>query len=103
MRAYWPHSLRELFKPYLSLFIIIISLFSIVMIKMEVVRVGYVVLKESEQLKRLMDHKRMLALQWAEMTRPERVRQIAISRLTLSEARSGQFIQVADKEIAIRQ
>jgi len=90
-------------KPFFSLLIFILTLFSVVFLKMEAVRMGYIVLKQSRELKNTQDQKRQLDLQWAEATRPERVRHLAVTQLTLNEAKRGQIIQLTGSKIAIRQ
>ena len=90
-------------RPFLSVLVIISSLFSVVFIKMEVRRVGYSVLKESRSYKKLNDEKRKLVIQLARVTRPARLRKIAVSQLTLDDAKIGQVIQMAGTKIALRQ
>lgn len=90
-------------KPFLSVFIVICALFSLVFTKMEVRRVGYTVLKEGRQYKRLRDKKRKLVTRYAQMTRSSRVNNLAITKLTLAKARHGQVIQMYGSKIALRQ
>lgn len=90
-------------RPLFSIIIIIVSLFALVFLQMEVRRMGYVVLKQSRQYKTLVDYQRMQTMEYAKMTRPERVRDVALSRLTLNEAKQGQIIHMAGDNIALRQ
>jgi hypothetical protein len=91
------------FRPLMSVLIIIFSLFALVFLQMEVRRMGYVVLKQSREYKTLLDRTRAQTMDYAKMTRPERVRDMAVNRLTLNEAKSGQIIHMAGDNIALRQ
>lgn len=93
----------EEMKPFISISIIIVTLFALVFFKMEVRRVGYVVLKLSRQERRLRDQQREQVVQLAKILRPERVQSVAQSRLTLKKAESGQIIQMTDQGIALKQ
>lgn len=90
-------------RPLFSVIIIIVSLFLLVFLQMEVRRMGYVVLKQSREYKALLDRQRLQTMEYAKMTRPERVRDVAVSRLTLNEAKQGQIIHMAGENIALRQ
>jgi len=90
-------------KPYISVLIVIMTLFTVVFFKMEVRRLGYIALKESRSYKSIRDQKLLQEISYAQVIRPERVRQFAMSQLTLIDARSGQIIQMTGSNIAIRQ
>ena len=90
-------------KPFLSLIIIVSTLFVVAFMKMEVRRLGYVVLKSTKQYKTLKDQKLLKTMDLARVTRPDHVRHYAISRLTLNEAQSGQIIQLVGSRIAVPQ
>ncbi len=87
--------IKEL-KPYLSIFIIITFLFSVVFLKMEIRRIGYADLKLSRDEKRVRDQSRGHMIALAKVTRPGRLQKLAESRLTLRKAESGQIIQMSD-------
>lgn len=89
-------------KPYLSLLLVILTLFVIVFFKMEVRRKGYTLLKDTHQYKKLQDNKRLKVIEYAKITRPERVRQLALSKLTMNDASRGQIIQMSGKSVAVR-
>lgn len=95
-------SINEL-KPFLSLVILVFTLFVVAFLKMEVRRMGYVVLKENKQHKTLKDQQRLKAMELAKMTRSDHIRKYAMSRLTLGEARNGQIIQLVGQRIAVPQ
>lgn len=90
-------------KPFLSLVIIVTTLFTVAFMKMEVRRLGYMALKTSKQYKTLKDQRLVKTMELARITRPDHVRSYAMSRLTLSEARNGQIIQLSGSRIAVPQ
>lgn len=90
-------------KPFLSLVVIVMTLFTVAFLKMEVRRLGYTVLKESKQHKVLKDQQRLKSMDLARLTRPDHIRSYAMSRLTLMEARNGQIIQLVGQRIAVPQ
>ena len=89
--------------PLISIVIIIVALFSLVFLQMEVRRIGYVVLKQTREYKTLQDEQRIRVLRFAKVMRPQRVRDLAVTKLTLNEAKSGQIIHMAGAKIALRQ
>jgi hypothetical protein len=93
---------REL-APFASLLIVVFCLFSIVFCKMEVRRMGYSVLKLSREERQMKDLERQQMIQFAKMTRPERLQQVAQARLTLKRAEVGQIIQMTGRGIALKQ
>lgn len=90
-------------KPFLSVLLLIATLFSLVIFKMEARRLGYLVLKATKEAQQLKDQNRLLAMEFARMTRPEQIRHYALSRLTLNDARNGQIIQLTGQKIALPQ
>ena len=90
-------------KPYLSIFIIITFLFSIVFLKMEIRRVGYADLKLARDEKRTRDQQRAQMIALAKVTRPDRLQKVAESRLTLRKAEAGQIIQMTDSGRTLKQ
>ncbi|MCB9025034.1 MAG: hypothetical protein H6625_01845 [Bdellovibrionaceae bacterium] len=94
--------LNEL-KPIISVFFIICTLFFLVFSKMEARRMGYSVLKQSRELRRLQDNYRLKIIEYAKLTSPEHLRRIAVSKFTLSEAEVGQIIHMSGKQIAVKQ
>ena len=95
-------SMNEL-KPFLSLVFLVMTLFVVAFLKMEVRRLGYTVLKETKQHKILKDQHRLKTMELARLTRPDHIRNYAMSRLTLGEARNGQIIQLVGQRIAVPQ
>lgn len=89
--------------PFFSVLIFVSTLFALVLLKMEVRRMGYSVLKASQEVHRLKDRQRMLSMDYARLTRPEHVRKYAVSKLTLNDARNGQIIQLTGQKLALPQ
>lgn len=89
--------------PFISVLILVSTLFTLVFLKMEVRRMGYSTLKATQEYKKLRDHYRLMSMEYARLTRPELVRKYAVSRLTLNDAQHGQIIQLAGEELAMPQ
>lgn len=89
-------------KPFLSVLLVIFTLLSIVFTKMEVRRMGYVLLKDSRQLKTLTEQKRLKEMTYAQLTRPERIETFAERKLSLKKAQKGQIVQLAGERIALQ-
>lgn len=89
--------------PFFSVLLFVATLFTLVFLKMEVRRMGYSVLKATQEYKALRDHYRLMSMEYARLTRPELVRKYAVSKLTLNEANTGQIIQLAGDELAMPQ
>ena len=85
-------------KAFLSLFIIISSLFTIVFAKMEERRVGYQILKLSKDLKLLVEEKKLKELKFAKLTRPEHVERVAKDKFTLRKVENNQIIHMSGSQ-----
>lgn len=88
--------------PFISVAFFIVALFSVVLCKMELRRVGYSVLKLTREERSLRDEQREQMIQLARMTRPERLQAVAQSRLTLKKAEAGQIIQMTQQGVALK-
>lgn len=82
-------------KPYLSITIVLICLYSVVYIKMENRRMGYAIFELAKQEKFYRQEQRLATARLAKTTSAERVRNIAQKRLTFQSAKEGQVIRVA--------
>ncbi len=82
-------------KPFLSLMIVFVSLLVAVFLKMEVRRMGYQVLKLSNDVGEARDENRTKRMKLAKLIRPSRIQKIAEARLMLRRGDSSQFIHVA--------
>jgi hypothetical protein len=90
-------------KPVLSILIVIFSLFMMVFLQMEVRRLGYMVWKKGREYKVVLDDKRTLAAEYAKITRPARLQEVAVNSLTLSQAKAGQIIHMSGDRVALKQ
>jgi hypothetical protein len=82
-------------KPFLSMTFILMTLFTLVYVKMENRRMGYVLLDLAQKEKMLTEKQRLSVARLANMTTTKRVRDIATSRMTFQSAKDGQVIRVA--------
>lgn len=89
--------------PFISVLMLVGTLFALVFLKMEVRRMGYSVLKSTQEYKALRDQYRLMSMEYAKLTRPELVRRYAVGRLGFNDARNGQIIQLAGQELAMPQ
>lgn len=94
---------KEQIYPMISVVMIIVALFTLVFLQMEVRRMGYVVLKQTHAYKVQQDEHRLKVMRFAKVMRFDRLRDLAISRLTLNEVKSGQIIHMSGEKIALRQ
>lgn len=85
--------------PFLSLVIIIFSLFCVVFFKMEIRRMGYSVLRQTREERKLRDFERQQMVQLAKITRPGRLQSVAQNRLTLKRADAHQIVQMTDLQV----
>lgn len=96
MRTFLNHS-----KPFVSVFIILLTMFGVVFVKMENRRMGYVLLDLAEKEKQMNQKQRLALAHLAKLTSPERVRKIATTQLTFQNAKEGQVIRVAGSGNAV--
>ena len=89
-------------RPFISLIVIIISLLSMVFLKMETRMLSYSVLKQSQKLNQLQDRKRELAAELAQAMQPDRMRRLAVRKLSLQEAGPQQIIYMLGEQGAPR-
>jgi len=99
-------------KPFLSILVIIFTLFSIVFLQMEERRMGYVVLKLTREHKKVLEEKRTREISLAKITRPQLLDHVAQQKFTLKKVQANQIIHLtgdvaaapvvkgADKKIA---
>ncbi|MEQ1664492.1 MAG: histidine kinase [Bdellovibrionales bacterium] len=91
------------FYPFISVVIILVALFALVFLQMEVRRMGYVVLKQTRAYKNAQDEHRLKVMRFAKIMRADRLRDIAITQLTLNEAKSEQIVHMSGDKLAVRQ
>lgn len=88
-------------KPFISVCIILSTLFTVVFIRMENRRMGYALFDLAQKEKQETQKQRLAVLNLARMTSPERVRKIATSQLTFQMAKEGQVIRIAGHGSAV--
>ena len=81
-------------KPFLSIMIFIVSLLAIVFCKMEVRRVGYTFWKTTKVEKDIKDNLRLKSLEFAQLTRPDRVEKYARQFWALNKPENRQVVQL---------
>ncbi len=81
-------------RPFLSVFLIVISLFVVVFAKMEERRLGYAVLKLTREQRKAVADQRAKMVHLAKLTRPELVEKMAQNRLTLKKVQTDQIIHL---------
>ena len=82
-------------KPFLSIVIIISTLFLIVFMQMEERRIGYSVLKLSREYKKTLDEKRSREVTLAKVTRPQLLDSVAQTKFALKKAQASQIIHLS--------
>ena len=85
-------------RPFLSIVIIVLTLFAIVFMQMEERRIGYETLLLSREQKKILAEKRSREISLARVTRPQLLDQIAQSKFALKKAQSSQIIHMAQPQ-----
>jgi hypothetical protein len=81
-------------KPFLSVFFIIGTLFSLVFLKMEERRMSYVVLKQTREYKKATEIQKQREIQMAKLIRPQFIESLAKEKMTLKRATPAQIIHL---------
>lgn len=81
-------------RPFMSVLLIIVSLFGLVFLKMEERRMSYDILRLSRTYKKNVEVKKQKEIDLAKLSRPQYVETIAKSRLTLKKAQNKQIIHL---------
>ncbi len=95
--------MNQQIRPFISVVFIIITMFTIVFIKMDVRRMSYSVLKLAQREKLSADQYRFRSLKLAQVLRTERIKTYAQVHLALNEAQKGQIIHMTGDRIALKQ
>jgi cell division protein FtsL len=82
-------------KPFVSMSIFIGSMFVLVFLQMEERRLGYELLRQGREQKKLTEETRHLSIQFARMTRLQSIEQQASEKLTLKKLSSKQIIHLS--------
>jgi predicted membrane protein len=81
-------------RPFLSVFFIVGTLFSLVFLKMEERRMSYVVLKQTREYKKATEIQKQKEIQLAKLLRPQFIENIAKEKFTLKRATQAQIIHL---------
>lgn len=87
-------------KPFISVCLIISTLFSLVFLKMEERRMSYEVLKLTREHKKISEIKKQKNIQLVKLSRPQSVENIAKGRLTLRRATEKQIIHLSQNAVS---
>jgi cell division protein FtsL len=82
-------------RPFVSVVLLILSLMTLVFLRMEERRLGYSLLKINAEYKKIVDQKRNLEMQLAKASRPQVVDNWAQRKLTLRKLESNQIIHLS--------
>lgn len=82
-------------RPFFSVVIIVLTLFSIVFLQMEERRMGYSVLKVTREYKKVLEEKRVKEISLAKVTRPQLLDHMAQQRFTLKKVQANQIIHLS--------
>jgi hypothetical protein len=90
------------YRPFFSVLMIIGSLLTFTIGKMEQRRMGYLTLRLNQSFRAVQDERRTVLLQLARATRPERIDRWATSE-NLSPSAAGRVIAISGGRVALRQ
>ena len=85
-------------KPFLSILLIISTLFGLVFLQMEERRMGYVLLRLNREQRKIIEERRQRSSLLAKITRPEHVERVAQSRMTLKKLQANQIIHLTGSQ-----
>lgn len=96
MNSYYdsPNSTKKYYKPFISIFFIIATLFTLVFLKMEERRRSYAVLKLTREFKQNAEITKQKEIHLAKLSRPQFVENMAKGKLTLKRATEKQIIHL---------
>jgi cell division protein FtsL len=83
------------FAPFISVLILVLVALGTIFIKMETVRMGYELVKLGRVQKLAVDERAQLDFNYARLTRPERLDDIATGRLALARVQKNQVVLMA--------
>lgn len=90
-------------RQLVSLLIIISSLFVLVFVKMEVRRLGYSILKATRINRDLVADHRIKQMNYARLSRPDRIESYAQTYLALHKAQKNQIIPMTPGRVTLRE
>ena len=81
-------------KPFISVFLIVVTLLFIVFMQMEERRLGYSLLKLTREQKQITEERRQKTVLLARMTRPQQIEKWAEKKLSLKKIQTKQIIHL---------
>lgn len=81
-------------KPFISVLIIISTLFGLVFLQMEERRMGYELLKLNRDQRAIIEERRQKSVMLARISRPQNVERVAQSRMALKKLQAHQIIHL---------
>ena len=81
-------------KPFISILILIGTLFTVVFLQMEQRRIGYAILKLTRDQRAVVETKRVKTIQLAKVTRPQHIEKMAQTQLTMKKISAKQIIHL---------
>ena len=90
-------------KPFISILLIITTLFTVVFLKMEVRSQGYAVWKRARTYKKMKDSHRLKVMEYARLKSPIRLSRRIQKKMTDVDAELAQVIQMSGDYVAVRQ
>jgi hypothetical protein len=97
-------SVKRSIKPFLSVILLVVIALGYLIVKMEVVRDSYDIVRMGRLLKLTRQEQSTLQSQYARLIRPQRLDRIATQRLLLTRVQKNQVVLMASQsKIAVRQ
>lgn len=90
-------------KPFISVLLIIMTLFSVVFLKMEVRSQGYAVWKKARVYKKMRDNYRLKVIEYARLKSPVQLNRQLQSQMTYVDTNLAQVIQISGNSVAVKQ
>lgn len=85
-------------KPFLSVIIVISTLFALVFLQMEERRMGYELLKLTREQRHLVEERRLKEMTLAKQIRPQQMEKLASRQLTLRKVQANQIIHLSGSQ-----
>lgn len=92
------NSTQKSINPFISLAIVIVTLFVVAFLQMEERRMGYQIFQLSKINRNLEQDRRIKEIELAKLSRPSHIMSVAKSKLTLKKAEANQIIHIVSRE-----
>ncbi len=94
---------KKQLKPLISIILFTVTLFSIAFFRLETRRVGYTVLKMSNEKNEIKNSYQSELIRLAKINDPGNLQRLAMTHSSLRKAKRGQIIQMTTAGIAVQQ